>query len=83
MDLRRARDFGSTAESDRISPTGPISYGWIARDLNQHGTVGDASQASAEKGKAVAFHQVSGFIALLRDVTEKRLDGFAPATCPA
>jgi creatinine amidohydrolase len=73
-----ARDFRSTAETGPIPPTGPISYGWIARDLNPAGTVGDASAATAAKGEATAAHQVAGMIALLRQVRDHAMDGFAP-----
>ena len=68
VDMAAAKDFRSAAETDPISPIGPISRGWIAADLNADGTVGNAAIATAEKGHATADHQVKGFIALLRDV---------------
>ena len=68
VDMNAARDFRSTAEHTQISPSGPISYGWIASDLSDAGVVGDASLATAEKGQATAAHQVAGFIDLLRKV---------------
>lgn len=68
VDMTQAQNFRSTAETSAISPIGPISYGWIASDLSDHGTVGDASLATAEKGLATAEHQVAGFIELLRKV---------------
>ena len=79
VDMEAARDFRSSAESDAISPIGPVSRGWIASDLNPAGVVGDASVATAEKGRATADHQVAGFIDLLRKVAEMPLPE-APAT---
>lgn len=68
VDMSKAKMFASSAETDLISPTGPISRGWIAADLNPDGTVGDAGQGTAEKGAQTTAHQVAGFIQLLRDV---------------
>jgi creatinine amidohydrolase len=78
VDMGRARDFASSAETGPIPPTGPISYGWISGDLNPSGTVGDASAATAAKGEATAAHQVAGMIGLLHHMREHRMDGFAP-----
>jgi len=72
VDMALARDFTSSAEGAAISPTGPVSYGWIASDLNPAGVVGNAAAATADKGNAVAAHQVAGFIALLRSVAARR-----------
>lgn len=80
VDRTAARDFASSAEGAAIPPTGPLSYGWIASDLNPAGTVGNAAAATAEKGRATAAHQVAGFIGLLRAVAAHALDGFAPVT---
>jgi len=68
VDFTKARNFSSTAETDVVPPIGPVSRGWIASDLNPEGTVGDASRATADKGKATSEHQVVGFIDLLRKV---------------
>ncbi len=70
VDMSKAINFASSAETDLISPIGPISRGWIAADLNPDGTVGDASIATAEKGQLTSDHQVAGFIEMLRDVRE-------------
>ena len=78
VDMSEARDFVSTAETSKISPIGPISYGWIASDLNPAGPVGEAHLATAEKGKASAEHQAQGFIELLRAVRDTPLSGFSP-----
>ena len=78
VDMSRATDFVSTAETMPISPTGPVSYGWIASDLNADGTVGEAHLASAEKGKKTAEHQVLGFIELLHTVRAQSIGEFSP-----
>jgi creatinine amidohydrolase len=56
------------ADYQYLRPTGTHAYAWIASDLNSLGAVGDASVATAEKGKAIAEHEVGGFTALLREV---------------
>ena len=68
VDMGAARDFGSSAEVGGISPIGSTSYGWIAADLSDSGVVGEAHLATAEKGRALARHQVAGFVALVRQV---------------
>lgn len=78
VDMTAARNFRSSAETGAISPIGPVSYGWIASDLNPAGTVGDATAATAAKGEATASHQVAGLISLLRDVARMPLNTFAP-----
>ena len=78
VEMGFAQDFASSAEGAAIPPIGPISYGWIASDLNPAGVVGHAAAGTAEKGHATAAHQVAGFIALLRAVRAQPLDGLAP-----
>ena len=70
VDMSKAENFISAAQTSPISPIGPISRGWIASDLNSKGTVGDASLGTAIKGEETALHQVSGFIQLLREVRD-------------
>ncbi len=82
VDMTAARAFRSSAQDGGIPPIGPISYGWVASDLNPDGTVGDASAATAEMGAATADHQARGFLALLRTVRDTPApDG--PAAAPA
>ncbi|MCC7347121.1 MAG: creatininase family protein [Variibacter sp.] len=64
-------------EFDYLRPTGYIAFGWIAQDLNPDGACGDASQASAEKGRLTAEHQAEGFVKLLRDMTRFSLSRLA------
>lgn len=47
---------------------GPHAFGWRIEDLNPAGAVGDARRATAEKGRALIDHAVTGFLALLDDV---------------
>ncbi|QJF51735.1 creatininase family protein [Roseobacter ponti] len=63
-----AKDFRSSAETSLVPPTGPVASGWIARDLNPDGVVGEAHLATAQKGRTTASHQVRGFIEMLRAV---------------
>ncbi len=70
VDMEQAADFASTAESTPVPPTGSACYGWISSDLNPDGTVGNAANATAERGRAVAEHQADGFIRFLRDMQE-------------
>ncbi|GLQ52777.1 creatininase family protein [Devosia nitrariae] len=85
--VRRDRldDFASAArewdgESFHLKVHGRTRPGWLTRDLNAAGAVGDATAASAEKGAASARHALARFAELLEDVTAfdlKRL-GDAP-----
>jgi creatinine amidohydrolase len=81
--MEAARDFASSAEEMEadgmrwLRPTGGVAYGWIAKDLNRDGTVGDAASATAETGRQVAEHQARGFVELLGEVAAVDLDRFA------
>lgn len=81
VDMTKAEDFASLAakteaQFKHLGPTGTHAFAWIASDLNPHGVVGDASKATAEKGRAVAEHQAKGFVELLKDVRRVSLKGF-------
>jgi creatinine amidohydrolase len=81
VDMTVARDFRSSALETSISPTGPISYGWVASDLNADGVAGNAAAATADKGAETAAHQAAGFVELLRNIAQTALpDG--PAMGP-
>jgi creatinine amidohydrolase len=81
--MEAAQDFASSAEAMEgeghrwLRPTGAVAYGWIAKDLNRDGTVGDAAAATAETGRRVAEHQARGFVELLQEVAALDLDRFA------
>ena len=78
VDMKHAKDFVSSAEQTGLPPVGPLSYGWIATDLSDDGTVGEAHLATATKGKVTCEHQVAGFIELLRAVRDQSLENFQP-----
>ena len=78
IDMSKAVDFPSTAEGAAIPPIGPLSYGWVASDLNPAGTVGEAHLATQAKGKLTCEHQVAAFITLLRQVRDAPLGGISP-----
>jgi creatinine amidohydrolase len=78
VDMSKAENFVSDvakAEQDfeLLRHTGTHAFAWIASDLNPHGVVGDASIATAEKGRLTARYQAEGFVKLLRDVKKARL----------
>lgn len=78
VDMAKADNFASRvarAEKDfaLLRHTGTHAFAWIASDLNPNGVVGDASIATAEKGRLTAAFQADGFITLLQDVRKARL----------
>ena len=82
VDTAKARLFPSKAaeiEKDytHLRPAGQHGFGWIAQDLNPDGAVGDASLATAEKGRLTAEHQADAFVALLHDVARFPLSELA------
>ncbi|MDQ8727328.1 creatininase family protein [Bradyrhizobium sp. LHD-71] len=46
----------------------PAPFAWAAQDLHPSGAAGDATQASAEKGRALLEHGARAFCELLEDV---------------
>ncbi len=78
VDMTKAVDFASTAEGAALPPIGPLSYGWVASDLNPDGTVGEAHLATAEKGRATAEFQARAFIDMLKTVRDTPLGDFSP-----
>jgi creatinine amidohydrolase len=61
---------GATMESNNrvLSTQRPAPMAWQTQDLNPSGAVGDATQASAEKGERVLDYGARAFCALLEDV---------------
>lgn len=80
VDMTKARNFRSSAqdlpEDAWFRPTGPTSFGWLASDLNEAGTVGNASAATAQKGRLTAEHQVDGAIRFLQDIADTDVNLF-------
>ena len=56
-----------------IAPTGTHAWAWLAEDLHPEGVVGDASRASAERGRACIDHQAAGFVELLLELRRAAL----------
>ena len=78
VDMGKARNFESVAARDEaefqfLRPTGTHAYAWIASDLNPAGAVGNASIATAERGRVIADGEVSGMLALLDEVRRAKL----------
>ncbi len=68
-----AEDFRSTQhamieEMAQLRVHGAVQFGWKAQDLNVHGVVGNATRASAEKGRLSLDHAARGFVELLQDM---------------
>jgi creatinine amidohydrolase len=85
--MERAENFAPATiqiakEFAHLRPTGPTAFGWIAQDLHPAGAAGDASRASAEKGRRTAEFQAEAFIALLRDVRDFKLARLAGRALP-
>jgi creatinine amidohydrolase len=71
------RSSGLAMEKDYrwLSANRPAPFAWQVQDLHASGAVGDATQASAEKGERLLDHSARAFCELLADV-----DKFDPAT---
>lgn len=80
VDMTKAEDFGSVAQRDEqaykyLRPTGAPSYAWVSNDINPSGVAGEASKATADKGRISAEGAVAEFIELLREVARYDLPG--------
>ena len=82
VDMARAENFVSIAARDEqqfryLRPTGAFGhvYAWIASDINPAGAVGDASIATAEKGRTIAEANVAGMLEVLAEVERMPLPG--------
>jgi creatinine amidohydrolase len=61
-----------------LSTQRPAPFAWQAQDLHESGAVGDATQASAEKGRRLIDHGARGFCELLVDVDNFDVKRLAP-----
>jgi creatinine amidohydrolase len=59
-----------------LSAHRPAPFAWQAQDLHESGAVGDASDATAEKGEQLLDHGARGFCELLDDVDKFDLELF-------
>ena len=64
------RSAGIAMDQDyrQLSPHRPAPFAWQAEDLHPAGALGDATQASAEKGERLLDHGARAFCELLADV---------------
>ncbi|WP_029353443.1 creatininase family protein [Bosea sp. 117] len=56
----------------------PAGFGWMAQDLSASGAMGDAREASADKGAACATYGARAFVELLAEVQAFDLARLAP-----
>lgn len=66
-----------TTEFRWLSAGRPAPFAWAMQDLNPAGAVGDATQATAEKGRLLIDHGARAFIELLTDVRKFDLSRLA------
>ena len=71
----RASSIAMEKQYRWLSAHRPVPFAWQAQDLHPSGAVGDATQASAEKGERLLEHGARAFCELLGDVAR-----FDPAT---
>lgn len=60
--------LGMEQEFAYLRAGAPAGFGWMSQDINPLGAIGDAGEASAEKGAACAAYGARAFVALLDDV---------------
>ncbi len=66
-----------TTEFRWLSAGRPAPFAWAMQDLNPAGAVGDATAATAEKGRALIDHGARAFVELLADVQKFDLSRLA------
>jgi len=76
--MDKAEDFPSRVadaqkEFTHLAHTGTHAFAWLAQDVNAGGAVGEAAQATAEKGRLTAEHQAKGFVELIGDMAKAKL----------
>ncbi len=81
VDMSQAANFepysvGMEQEFARLRANHPVGFAWMSEDLQKTGAMGDAREATAQKGDSAANYGVSAFIELLRDVTRFDISGF-------
>ncbi len=77
--MDRAENFRSlsmemAAGYRRLSPIGRVRMGWQAQDLNPDGACGDATNADAERGRALVEHAAQALVELLVEIDCYPLD---------
>ncbi|PVB60699.1 creatininase family protein [Labrenzia sp. 011] len=64
----RSNQHGFAQDFTHLRAHGPHQFGWKAQDINPAGAIGNASLATADKGRQSLDHAARGFIDLLKDV---------------
>ncbi len=77
--MERAGNFVSLmhamgADYRWLTPEGRVGFGWQSQDLHPSGASGNASAATADKGRIMTERCVTGMIDLLREVARYPLD---------
>jgi creatinine amidohydrolase len=69
-EIAEFRSTGVAMDKDYhwLSPHRPAPFAWQAEDLHPSGAIGDATQASAEKGQRLLDHGARAFCELLAEV---------------
>jgi creatinine amidohydrolase len=72
------RSSGIAMEKDYrwLSASRPAPFAWQIQDLHESGAVGNATQASAEKGQRMLDHSAGAFCELLADVDKFDVETF-------
>ena len=78
--MERAQNFEPrTVEMARrfrhLGAIQPIGFGWMSQDLHPAGAMGEAAEATREKGEASLDHGARAFVELLREVDAFSLEG--------
>ena len=78
-EIGEARTFGQDLEESlrRLRPEGPVSFSWLADDLNRSGVVGNALRADAVKGERLVTHYGEALADAIRDARAFPLDRLA------
>ncbi|TAD88295.1 MAG: creatininase family protein [Alphaproteobacteria bacterium] len=71
--MDRASTFPSLSEQLAeecaiLSPEGAVGFGWMTDDLNPTGAVGNATDADAERGRALVEHAATRLVTLLAEM---------------
>jgi creatinine amidohydrolase len=77
--MGRAQNFEPRmVEMDRrfrhLRATQPIGFGWMSQDLHPAGAMGEAAEATPQKGEASAEHGADAFVELLREIDAFELE---------
>ena len=74
---RAVREFPKVFEADSLlSLEGQIPVSWVMKDLSASGVVGDATVATAEKGKAILASVAAGWVEVFEEIY--RFEGLRP-----